>query len=346
MTPAARNATPLAGAGLALVGFAVFSLHDALVKAVGSVPTFQVVFFAVLFSFVPFSVALALARPERSFRPRLPGLVALRCVFATSGLLCAFHAFGNLPLAEVYALMFSAPILITLLAIPILGERVRAFRWFAIALGMAGVLVVLRPDASALSAGHAAALGAALSIASAAVITRRIGGREHGLTLILYPLLGNVVVTGIGTAFVYEPMPLATLASLGGVGILSVVGQSFVIEAYRRSEAQFVAPMQYSQMIWAIGYGALVFDEPVDATVLAGSAIIVLAGLLFVWRELAASTRRPVLSTRNLRVAGGPQAQPGETDPRDARAGSRPAAGPSASPSGSLSEEPAREPVA
>ena len=214
MTPAARNATPLAGVGLAPVGFAAFSLHDALAKAVGAVPTFHIVFFAVLFSFVPFSVALAPARSERSFRPRLPGLVALRCVSATSGLLCAFHAFGNLPLAEVYALMFSAPILIALLAVPILGERVRAFRWFAIALGMAGVL--------------------------------------------------------------------------------------------------------------------------------------------FVWRELAASTRRPVLSTRNLRVAGGPQARPRETDPRGARAGSRPAAGPPANPSAnpsasssaSSSEEPAREPVA
>ena len=318
MSPAdGRHASPLAGAGLALIGFAVFSLHDVLVKGVGDVPTFQIVFFAVLFSFVPFSLYLALARPERSFRPRLPGLVALRCLSAISGLLCAFFAFGHLPLAEVYALMFSAPILITLLAIPVLGERVRAFRWFAILLGMTGVLIVLRPDASRLSAGHAAALGAALSIAIGSVVTRRIGGREHGLTLILYPMLANVVAAGIGTAFVYEPMSLATLGSLGGVGVLSVVGQAFVLEAYRRSQAQFVAPMQYSQMLWALGYGALLFDEAVDAAVLGGAAIIVLSGMLFVWRELIASTRRPVLSTRNLRVAGGPQARPSESDPRE-----------------------------
>ena len=314
MSHADRSATPLTGVGLALVGFAAFSMHDALVKSVGSVPTFQVVFFAVLFSFVPFSLFVALSRPERSFRPNLPGLVALRCLFATTGLLCGFFAFGHLPLAEVYALMFSAPILITLLAIPVLGERVRAFRWFAIVLGMAGVLVVLRPEASTLSSGHLAALGAALSIALGAVVTRRIGGREHGLTLILYPMLCNVVVTGAGTAFVYEPMALGTLASIGAVGVLSVIGQSFVLEAYRRSEAQFVAPMQYSQMLWALVYGALVFDEPVDRTVLLGGAIIVLSGLLFVWRELVASVGRPVLSTRNLRVAGGPQAQPRESD--------------------------------
>ena len=324
MSPAdSRHASPLAGAGLALIGFSVFSLHDVLVKSVGAVPTFQVVFFAVLFSFVPFSLYLALARPERSFRPRLPGLVALRCLFAITGLLCAFHAFGHLPLAEVYALMFSAPILITLLAIPVLGERVRAFRWFAILLGMVGVLIVLRPDASSLSGGHLAALGAALSIAIGSVVTRRIGGREHGLTLILYPMLANVVVTGIGTAFVYEPMSLTTLASLGGVGLLSVVGQAFVLEAYRRSEAQFVAPMQYSQMLWALAYGALLFDESVDAAVLGGAAVIVLSGLLFVWRELVASTRRPVLSTRNLRVAGGPQARPRESDVDDGVDGRR-----------------------
>ncbi len=318
---AGSRSGPLAGVGLALTGFAVFSLHDALVKSVGTVPTFQVAFFAVLFSFVPFSLYLALAKPERSFRPRLPGLVALRCLFNTTGLLCGFYAFAHLPLAQVYALLFSAPILITLLAIPLLGERVRAFRWFAIALGMTGVLVVLRPDATALSAGHLAAVGAAVSIALGSVVTRRIGGREHGVTLVLYPLLANVVVTGVGTAFVYEPLTFDAFWRLAAVGLLSVLGQSFVLEAYRRSEAQFVAPMQYSQMLWALFYGAFVFDESVDSTVLGGSAIIVLAGLLFVWRELAASTRRPVLSTRNLRVAGGPSAQPGESDPRAAGGG-------------------------
>ena len=334
----AADASPLAGVGLALAGFSVFSLHDALVKSVGSVPTFQVVFFAMLFSFVPFSLYLAVSRPERSFRPRLPGLVGLRCLFAVTGLLCGFFAFGNAPLAEVYALMFSAPILITLLAIPVLGERVRAFRWFAILLGMTGVLVVLRPDAASLSIGHLAALGAACSIACGSVVTRRIGGREHGLTLILWPMLASVVATGIGTAFVYEPMALGALASIGAVGVLSVAGQAFMLAAYRRSEAQFVAPMQYSQMLWALVYGAFVFGEPVGRTVLLGAAIIVLSGLLFVWRELVASVDRPVLSTRNLRFAGGPQNRPRETDPRDrgaarrtgaragARAGSDPAA--------------------
>lgn len=308
---------PLLGIGLAFLGFAVFSLHDALIKSISGVPTFQIVFFAVLFSFVPFSVYLALAKAERSFRPRLPGLLALRCLFTTGGLMCAFYAFGNLPLAEVYALLFASPILITVLAIPILGERVRAFRWFAIVLGMIGVLIVLQPGSTELTLGHAAAALAAICTAVTSVVTRRIGSREHGVTLILYPMLVNVIICGALTSLVYVPLPADMLARIASLGVLTVVGQSLILQAYRRSEAQFVAPMQYSQMLWALVYGVVIFDESVNASVLGGAAIIVLSGLLFIWRELTASLTRPVLRTRNLRAAGGPQAQSSETDPLD-----------------------------
>jgi S-adenosylmethionine uptake transporter len=308
---------PALGAGLALIGFAVFSLHDALIKSVSGVPTFQIAFFAVLFSFVPFSIYLALAKPERSFRPRVPGLLALRCLFTTTGLLSAFYAFGNLPLAEVYSLLFATPILITLLAIPVLGERVRAFRWFAIALGMTGVIIVLQPGSTELTLGHLAAALAAICTAITSVVTRRIGSREHGVTLILYPMLVNVIVCGALTALVYVPLQADMLLRIASLGMLTVMGQSLIMQAYRRSEAQFVAPMQYSQMLWALFYGALVFDEAINNTVLAGAGIIVLSGLLFIWRELSASLTRPVLRTRNLRATPGPQNQSSETDPLD-----------------------------
>ena len=306
MTSASSPPSPIRGIGLALAGFAVFSLHDALTKSIDGLPVFQIVFFVVLFSFVPFTLRLAVDGTERSLKPRLPGLVALRCLFNVAGLLCVFGAFERLPLAEVYSLIFSAPILITLLAIPILGERVRLFRWFAILFGLAGVLVVLRPGGSSLSAGHLLALGGALCIASGAIVTRRIGEREHTVTLILYPLLANLAVTGTALLFVYVPMSGEALLKCALIGVLGFVGQSLVIGAYRISEAQFVAPMQYSQMLWALLYGATVFDEPLDRTVLLGASIIVLSGLLFIWRELGASIAQPVLRTRNLRASGAP----------------------------------------
>ncbi len=302
------------GVGLSLLGFATFSMHDALIKSIEGVPVFQVVFFVVLFSFVPFTLFLAVDGAERSLRPNLPVLIGLRCLFSVIGLLCVFYAFGRLPMAEVYSLLFAAPILITLLAIPILGERVRLIRWFAILLGMLGVLIVLRPGTTTFSVAHMAALGAASCTALVSVVTRKIGSREHSVTLIIYPLLTNVVVTGIATIFVYVPIPGEVLLRLCGIGILSVMGQSLMIQAYRASEAQFVAPMQYSQMLWAMLYGAVIFNETIDRTVLLGSAVIVCSGLLFIWRELIASVGQPVLSTRNVRLSGGPATQPVEAD--------------------------------
>jgi len=309
-----NNPSVLRAMGFALLGFALFSTHDALVKSVQSIPVFQSVFFVVLASFVPFSLFIGLSKQKRSLRPNLPLLVSLRCLFTAGSLFSVFYAFGNLPLPEVYSLLFSAPVLITLLAIPLLGERIKLVRGFAIVLGLIGVVVVLRPGQAAFSLGHAAALFAAFSIACVSIVTRKIGSREHSLTLILYPMLTNFLLSGVAMLFVYVPMPRDALLACCAAGCLGVMGHSCVIHAYRSAEAQFVAPMQYSQMIWAILFGALLFNETIDAAVLAGSAIIVLSGLMFIWRELVASVKQPVLRTRNLRTAGGPQITPSEAD--------------------------------
>lgn len=314
----------LKGSLVALLAFAVFSTHDALIKSVAAMSVFQVAFFVVLFSFVPFSFFLALDASERSLRPRLPGLVALRCLFSLGSLLSAFYAFRVLPLAQVYTLIFSAPIMITLLAIPVLGERVRLIRWVAIVLGMTGVLVALRPGQIPLSSGHLAALMAAACVACTSIVTRKIGAREHSVTLILYPMLVNIVFTGCCLIFVYQPMSGTSLLTLAAVGVLSVIGQALMIHAYRISQAQFVAPMQYSQMIWAVVFGTLFFSESPDHYVIAGSLIIIASGLLFLWRELMVSVTKPVLRTRNLRMSAGPQAAPSESDQRDLT-GDRPA---------------------
>lgn len=302
------------GIGLALAGFSLFSLHDALIKSIVGVPVFQTVFFVVLFSFVPFVVMLALNSREISLRPKLPGLVALRCVFTVGSLLCVFYAFNTLPMTQVYSLLFSAPVLITLLSIPILGERVKLIRWIAILLGLGGILIVLRPGSVEISLGHFAALTAALCIACTSVVTRKIGAREHSVTLLLYPMLANVLVSGCLLILVYQPMPGIAVLKMCGIGLLSVLGQMLIINAYRSCEAQYIAPMQYSQMLWAIVYGALIFNESIDRNVVLGATIIVISGLMVIWRELVSSVAQPVLRTRNLRILGGPQAISDESD--------------------------------
>ena len=302
------------GIGLSLAGFAIFSLHDALIKSITDVPVFQTVFFVVLFSFVPFVFLLAFSSKEISLRPRLPGLIALRCVFTVGSLLCVFYAFSSVPMTQVYSLLFSAPALITLLSIFVLGERVKMIRWIAILLGLVGIIVVLQPQGVELSLGHFAAFTAALCVALSSVVTRKIGSREHSVTLMLYPMLFNVIVSGALVSLVYQPMPGMALLKMCAIGLLSVLGQMLMINAYRSCEAQYIAPMQYSQMLWAIAYGVLVFNESIDRNVILGSMVIVISGLLFIWRELVTSVTQPVLRTRNLRATGGPQAASVESD--------------------------------
>jgi S-adenosylmethionine uptake transporter len=304
----------LRGAALALSGFAAFALHDALIKSMAGYSVLQILFFAVLCSYVPFSFFLAGDKQARNLRPVNPGWVLLRTSCMVGAAASAFYAFRNLPLAQTYALLFAMPMLVTVLAIPILGEKVRLIRWLAIILGLIGVLIVLRPGATEFSSGHAAALVATLLSALSGVSTRKIGGSERSATLILYPLLANVVVSGIALGFVYKPMPFSDLAKLAAIGTLAMFGQFLMISAYRSAPAALVAPFQYSQMLWAVLYGYLWFDETPDRYVLLGTAVIVVAGLMIVWRESSVSLNRPFLQTRNTRAVSAPPMRTAECD--------------------------------
>ncbi len=161
------------GVTFALLAFALFSSHDVIVKTLGSqYAPFQIVFFSVLFGF-PLATLMLMRDPTSgNLRPVHPWWTALRTgatvITASSG----FYAFSTLPLAQVYAILFAAPLLITILSIPILGERVGLHRWFAVAVGLAGVLVVLRPGVEPLQPGHIAAIVAAVGAAVASVIVR------------------------------------------------------------------------------------------------------------------------------------------------------------------------------
>ena len=302
---------------IALAGFATFSGHDALIKTLNDYSVFQIGFFAVLFSFVPFTLFIAVRSKQISLRPQLPGLVAIRCISIFGSMMCAFYAFRNLPLAEVYALIFAAPLLITILAIPILGESVKAYRWFAVTIGFLGVIIVLNPQGQELTSGHLAGMAAALCSATTAVITRKIGSRESSLTLIAYPLLVNLTVCGIAMIWVYKPMPGLALAIMCSIGLLAVLGQMLLIFAYRNAPAQYIAPFQYSQMLWAVLFGYLFFNESPNNSVWLGSGVIILSGIMIVWREMAVSANKPILNTRNFRAVSGPSAFSAETDQQD-----------------------------
>ncbi|MFY2824343.1 DMT family transporter [Ruegeria sp. MALMAid1280] len=306
--------TTLRGLGYAFAGFAIYASHDALIKVLGGTySVMQIIFFATLFSFVPMAVTILADRTTGNFLPRHPWLVLLRSALMVTSMVCAFYAFSVLPLAEVYSLLFSFPLIVTVLSIPILGEVVRAQRWAAVGVGLIGVLIVLRPGATEITLGHLAALTAAFCSAFGSVLVRKIGNEERSAVLILYPMLLAIMVMSLAQPAVYLPPSLLHLAMMAMVGVFSVIAQHLIILAYRAAPAGVVAPSQYSQIIWATLFGMIFFGERPDGWVAVGASVIIASGVFVVWRESRsnASANTPVLRVRSPRSDTG-ASRPGE----------------------------------
>lgn len=302
------NQSAFAGPFLALGAFALFSVHDVIVKTLGgSYSPVQIVFFSVLLG-LPMAMLLLMRDPtDGNLLPRRPGWTALRTVAAVATGVSVFYAFSVLPLAQTYAILFATPLLITALSVPLLGERVGVRRGAAVLVGLVGVIIVLRPgQGDGFSLGHLAALVGACSSAFASIIVRKIGAEERNVVLLLYPMMANLLLMGAVLPFVYQPMPLTDFAALALMAALALVASMAVIAAYKRAPAFQIAPMQYSQIIWAVVFGALFFGERVDLFTIAGAAVIILSGVYIVVREDKAnvSDNRPVLATHTRTETG------------------------------------------
>ncbi|MFN4156665.1 MAG: DMT family transporter [Paracoccaceae bacterium] len=295
------GSSTIKGAGLSLLAFAIFATHDVVVKLLGGqYHAVQIIFFSVLLGFPLVLLMLIRDRSDGNLRPVHPWWTALRMAATVVTGVTAFYAFSVLPLAETYAILFAAPLLITVLAIPILGERVGIRRGLAVMVGLCGVLIVVRPNGAELSLGHAAALTAAVCASFASVIVRKIGKDERAAVLLIYPMVANFIVLGAALPLVYRPMPIEHLGMVGIIALFGFVAMLLVIAAYRMAPAVIVAPMQYSQMIWATIFGTLIFDETPDAMTLIGAGVIIASGVYIVMRERTAQVSRntPVLQTQ------------------------------------------------
>lgn len=322
--PSAASNSTLKGVLTGLLAFAVYATHDAAIKSLGSTYSpFQIVFFVVLLSFPVVSVMLVRDTTIDTLRPHEPFWTSLRTVSVVIGGFCAFYAFSVLPLAETYAILFASPLIITVLSVPMLGEVVRAHRWVAVVVGLIGVLVVLRPGSAELGSGHLAALVSAFATALTAVVMRKIGTKERREVLLLYPLLANFGVMLCVLPFVYVPMPIEDLALVLLVSLLAITAMSLMIRAYTLADAALVAPMQYSQIIWAAIFGWLFFGETSDTMTFLGAGIIICSGAYIVVREAGAgkSKHRPVLNNFSRRPEMGAMPRVGVIAGRMRKAG-------------------------
>jgi len=274
------------GMGMALLTFTIFSCADAAVKWLSArYSIFQIISISTLFALVPVTGLILRGGSLSALRPRHPWLVAARAILLAVDIVMVYFAFTRLSLAEAYALLFMVPMLVTALSVPLLGEQVGWRRWTAVVVGFIGILIVLRPGLSPLNLGHLAALGSTMFFALSLIIARRIGNSESAGSLLLSMMVAVLVISLPAMADVYVPPSAVDLVVLAGLGLLMGTGHLGLIQASRLAPSNLVAPFHYSQMIWAVIFGLLLFGDRPDQWVIVGSAVIIGSGLYILWRE-------------------------------------------------------------
>jgi drug/metabolite transporter (DMT)-like permease len=270
-----------------LIAAALFSLMDTGLKLLSPhYPPLQVAAMRAMSS-LPLVVAFVAWRGQLHtlLRVRWP-LHLLRGVLGIAMLALFAFALRQLPLAEAYSIFFVAPLLITMMSGPMLGERVGRARWIAIGVGMLGVLVVLRPTGTGMFtlAGGAVLLAAASYAVSA--ITVRIVNRTDSLDSQLFWLMAMVAVGAGAMAWPHwVPVRREHTWILCGIAVTGFLGQLSITQAFRHGEASAIAPFEYSALAWGLAIDWLLWRTLPDGWMLAGAAIIVGSGIYLVRHE-------------------------------------------------------------
>ena len=304
--PPAEAASELAArrrrAVLGVLGAAaVFSLAAALVKGLrGELPLAQVVLCRNLFAIPALLPLLWQAGGLAALRTRNPVLHGVRMLTGLVGMAGAFYGYAVLPLATVTALGFTMPLFLTLLSIPLLGERVGPRRGLAVLAGFGGVLLMAMPTGGTAGGvgqaqlpGTLAVLAGAVGWALSMITIRRMGhAGESNAAIVLWFALGATLVSSLVALPAWVAPSPVQWAMLAGTGILSALAQVMMTEAYRRGEATLLAPFEYSAILWTTLLGGLLWAELPDGWDLAGIAVLVGSGL-YIWRrEVVLGLRR------------------------------------------------------
>lgn len=228
----------------------------------------------------------------------------LRGMFLCGSTIFNFLALQTLQLAETISIYFFAPMVITALAVPLLGERVGWRRWIAVLVGFVGVLVIARPGLGTFGIGHLYSISSMLSYCFYVIMTRRMGTVESTESLIFYSALAPTVLM-FPAVPLYASLPQDGLqwTLLLLIGAVGGFGHYLLILAYKQASTSALAPYPYSQMVWMIALGWLIFGDLPDGWTLAGAAIIVSSGLYIVHREHRLRLRNrtaPNTETENL----------------------------------------------
>jgi drug/metabolite transporter (DMT)-like permease len=290
--------------GLKLVSAFLFTVMSVLVRDLGQrAPVGEVVFFRGLFAIIPVLAIYAWRGEIRdAIATRSPFGQLLRGLISATGMYCNFGALARIPIADVTAIGFASPLITVAMAAVILKERVRVYRWSAVAVGFAGVIVMLLPHldvgkyavvaTAATMVGSLLALGSAFTNAASQIQTRRLVRTEKTASIVFYFSVVCAIGGAVTLPFSWYPLTLFELAEFAMLGMLGGIGHIFLTESYRHATASVIAPFDYSTMIWALLLGYWFFGEVPGMLVLVGAAIVIASGLFVIWRESQLGLRR------------------------------------------------------
>jgi drug/metabolite transporter (DMT)-like permease len=278
----------LIGIGLSCLAVTFFTVLDTGAKyaTLQGIPTLEVAWFRYTLSVV-FSVALLQPwRHPADYRSRRPVTQGIRAMFLLASTVLNFMALRTLPLTQTVSITFAAPLIVTAVAGPLLGEWAGPRRWAAVVVGFAGVLIVVHPSPEAFQPAVLYSVFGAFCYAGYGITTRMLAPTESAAGMLVYgSLVAAVALTPtLPTAWVLPAAPLVIMA-LAITGAAGAIGHWCVILANRRAPATVIAPFAYTQLLSMAVAGYLVFDSVPDISTLVGALVIIASGLYVVYRE-------------------------------------------------------------
>lgn len=286
----------LTGIMLKIVSVAVFVGMSSCIKAAGTVPAGQIVFFRSFFAIFPIIIFLAFqGKLGTAFSTKRPLNHIARGVVGVCAMGLGFFALTRLPLPEAITLNYAQPLLVVVFSSIFLGEAIRVYRWSAVAVGLVGVVVISWPELTLLSSGAAlgdqevlgviAALVAAAISAVAMLLVRNLVQSEPTATIVLWFSVTASVLALLSLPFGWQALTPVQAGLLVVSGFCGGVAQILMTAAYRHAEASVVAPFEYTSMVLGIAVGYLAFGDVPTVHMLIGGLIVVAAGIFIIWRE-------------------------------------------------------------
>ena len=271
----------------AMAAFFMFTVMNVFAKLLSvRHSVFEIAFYRNLIACMPFLfMVFVLGKREILVIRSKPTLVGFRAVLGALSLVTTFAAFSLMPMAETTVLLFTSSLFIPMLGVFFLGERVGPYRWAAVAIGFAGVLIMAGPGGHMNALGITVAFAAALMHATLQIVLRYLGRHERPETITFYFLIIGALVMALPLPLVAVTPTLAEVPLLFGVGLSGALAQWLLTIAFRNAPAAIVTVFNYSGIVWATFFGWLIWNDWPLPQVLVGATVVILSNGLIIWRE-------------------------------------------------------------